>query len=139
MHELSIANNIIEIVTAAAVDAGAARVETVHVRVGALTGVVPNALHFCFDLAAEGTVAAGARLAIEEAPVVIHCAGCGDDLALESPHLFVCPRCSAPVATLVSGRELLVTSIDVAERDIEPQTGLAREPHEEHAHVDAYT
>lgn len=135
MHELSIANNIIEIVTAAADHAGAPRVEVIHLRVGALTGVVPNALHFCFDLAAENTIAAGARLVIEETPVVVHCAACAEDLALADPQLFVCPRCGAPAAQLVSGRELLVSSIEVADREI----GEADGAREEHAYVDAYS
>lgn len=66
MHELSIAASIVEI---AAEEAGrhGGRVEVVHLKVGALSGVVKDALLFSWDLACGDTPIAGATLAIEEA------------------------------------------------------------------------
>lgn len=66
MHELSIALNIVEIATAEAARQGAARVDAVHLRLGALSGVVKDALLFSWDLACQETAVEGARLAVEE-------------------------------------------------------------------------
>ena len=63
MHELAIATSVVDAVCARA---GDRRVHVVTLRIGALTAVVPDALRFSFELAAEGTVASAARLAIEE-------------------------------------------------------------------------
>ena len=56
MHELSITRNIVAI---AAEAAGGRPVRRVNVAIGALSGVMVEAVRFCFDLAAEGTVVAG--------------------------------------------------------------------------------
>ena len=66
MHELSIAMSIVEIASEEAQRQGSARVEAVHLKLGALSGVVKDALLFSWDLACEDTPIAGARLAIEE-------------------------------------------------------------------------
>lgn len=67
MHELSIALSIVEIASDEAGRHGDARVDAVHLRLGALAGVVKEALLFSWDLACEETAIAGARLAIEDA------------------------------------------------------------------------
>ena len=56
MHELSIANSLVESVAEAAQQAGAARVVAVHLRLGALSGVERDALEFCYDIASRGTL-----------------------------------------------------------------------------------
>lgn len=67
MHEMSIAMSLVELACekAAALDGGP-RVEALHLRIGSLSGVVPDALLFSFDLAAKGTAVEGARLEIDE-------------------------------------------------------------------------
>jgi hydrogenase nickel incorporation protein HypA/HybF len=66
MHELSIALGLVELASEEAARQGRVRVETLYVRVGALSGVVPSALRFSFDVAAGGTAIEGAVLEIEE-------------------------------------------------------------------------
>lgn len=61
MHELGISRNIVAIVAEAACGR---RVRRITLEIGALSGVVPEAIEFAFDLAAEGTPAAGAVLDI---------------------------------------------------------------------------
>jgi hydrogenase nickel incorporation protein HypA/HybF len=68
MHELSIAMSITEIACEEAERHGEARVEAVYLNLGALSGVVKDALLFSWDLACDGTRIAGARLAIQEIP-----------------------------------------------------------------------
>ena len=74
MHELSIAYSLVEIADEAARKAGAASVRTVHLRLGAMAGVVEDALRFSFPIAAGDTLVAGAELAIEPVAVQVFCA-----------------------------------------------------------------
>ena len=73
MHELSIAYHIVEAAEAAARQAGLERVEAVHLQLGALSGVVKEALWFSYDIAAKDTLLEGSRLEITECPVVVWC------------------------------------------------------------------
>lgn len=111
MHELSIALALIEAASEERHRLGDVHVEALHVRIGQLTAVVPDALRFSFDLAAEGTVIAGARLEIESLPVVVSCATCGNS-TLDSLAILRCPDCDGP-AELVSGRELELRALEV--------------------------
>jgi hydrogenase nickel incorporation protein HypA/HybF len=113
MHELSIARNLIEMAETAARDAGASRVTRLRLELGQMSGVVSGALLFCFDVAAQGTLVEGAQLDIELLPVVVHCPACGQDSPLPSIQRFRCPRCNAPTADIVQGRELVLASIEV--------------------------
>lgn len=103
MHELSIAQAIVRTVVEAVGDAS---VEAVEVTVGALSGVVPSALEFSWEIATDATVLAGASLQIEYVPTTIYCVDCA---ALVRPEVgFVCPVCGALSGDLRSGRELEV-------------------------------
>ena len=113
MHELSIALSLVESADAAARAAGAQRVNSVHLRVGALSGVVTEALRFSFDVAAQGTLLEGAALTVEELPVVVHCPQCDADVELPSVQRFRCPVCDTPAGALVQGRELELTSLEI--------------------------
>ena len=65
MHELSIMQSALSLALDQARQAGAARVHTIRLRIGALSGVVPDALEFAFEALTPGTLAEGAQLAIE--------------------------------------------------------------------------
>ena len=112
MHELSIAHAIVETVSDAS-DGGA--VAEVRVRIGALSGVVADALRFAFDVAASGTVCAGAALVVEERPVTIWCEPCAEVRELTPPLRFRCPACDTPSADVRGGRELDIASYTPAE------------------------
>ena len=68
MHELSIAVNIVDIASEEAKRLSARRVDVVHLKVGALSGVAREALLFAWQLASDDTAVAGATLTIEETP-----------------------------------------------------------------------
>lgn len=112
MHELSIAVALVEMATGKLETLGAVRVEALHVRLGPLSGVVKDALMFSFELAAEGTPIAGARLEVQEVPLVVRCPQCGDQ-EIPSPQSFRCPLCDTPTPTIVQGRELELTALEV--------------------------
>ena len=115
MHELSIAHSLVDLAAAAAADAGVARVSAVHLRVGALAGVVRDALEFSFEIAAADTPLAGARLAIEELPARVYCSRCDATATLTDSRRFRCPACGTPTAQVVQGRELELVALEYDE------------------------
>ncbi|MEI7769428.1 MAG: hydrogenase maturation nickel metallochaperone HypA [Chloroflexales bacterium] len=114
MHELSIAMNLVEVAESAARKAGATKVTALYLRIGALSAVVPDALRFSFEIAADGTILAGASLEIEELPVRVFCEHCAAEADLPNPQIFRCPTCQRPTGHMVQGRELELTSLEVA-------------------------
>lgn len=118
MHELSIARNIVEIVSQVALEENSPRVSVIHLEIGALSCVVPSALEFAFEVASEGTPTQGASLKIECLPVVVHCENCETEVALESPQSFRCPQCEKPTPNIVSGRELEIARVELEEEAV---------------------
>jgi hydrogenase nickel incorporation protein HypA/HybF len=112
MHELSVAQRIVEIVEEQAAKAGLAKVTAIRLRIGGLTTVVPEALNFCFAFAAEGTPAAGAELVIEEVSAEAKCNSCGRTFQVTEAYFLVCPSCSSPDTALLRGQELDLMSIE---------------------------
>ncbi|WP_236700577.1 hydrogenase maturation nickel metallochaperone HypA/HybF [Allosalinactinospora lopnorensis] len=88
-----------------------ARVRVLALEIGTLSGVVPDAVRFCFDLAAEGTPLAGARLEIAEPPGLARCRVCEAEFRLDDL-IALCPCGSADVG-IISGRELRIRSMEV--------------------------
>lgn len=115
MHELSVANAIVESIGGHDALAGGARVVAVTVRVGALSGVVPAALAFAWGPATDGTFAAGSRLDIEEVPLAVWCPACEAERELLAWARLVCPACGAAAPEVVRGRELEILSMELAE------------------------
>jgi len=125
MHELSIALSLIDMASEEAERLGV-RVEALHLRLGALSGVVREALLFSFDLAAEGTPIAGARLEIEDVPVVVFCPACNGERPLQSLQNFLCPVCGTPTPDVVHGRELELATMEVSSREEEKNAATDR-------------
>lgn len=113
MHELSICQGIID-VAAGALPAPTPRVSSVSVKIGRLTGIVPDSLRYYFDLLSPGTPLAGATLVIEEVPIHGRCIDCAADFDIDAL-AFTCPACGSGFVDLLSGRELQVVSVDTAE------------------------
>lgn len=114
MHELSIALNMVDIASETARQNGGGRVRKLYLKLGALSGVARDALEFSWELACADVAALeGARLVIEEVPVVVRCAECRRDGALETINKMVCPNCRAFASTIVAGRELEITALEI--------------------------
>jgi hydrogenase nickel incorporation protein HypA/HybF len=109
MHELAIAEGVIDQVTGRLPDA---TITCVCLEIGPLSGVVADSLRFCFDLATEGTNLEGARLEISEPAVRCRCRSCDEEFSPDGP-IALCPCGSADVAVL-SGQELKITSVRMA-------------------------
>ena len=92
--------------------AGAGHVHVIRLRIGALRGVVPDALQFAFEALTPGTLAEGAQLAIENVPARFWCGQCAREF--ESEDMFAdCPQCGRPSGELRAGREMEVASLEI--------------------------
>ena len=120
MHELSIAQNILEIVSINLPSEEARSVKSVKVRIGRMAGIVSDSLQFCFEAIATGTAFQGATLHIESVPFVLDCAVCGKRFESESG-LVVCPSCGNPDTDVVSGTELQVLEIELSDEELTPE------------------
>ncbi len=111
LHELSIAESLLEIVVDESKKHGLERVNKIKLQIGEFAAVVAESLTFCFEMVSRDTVASGALIEIESVGVVARCDVC--DLSFEvQDQVFLCPRCGEPALELLSGRELSVMSIE---------------------------
>jgi hydrogenase nickel incorporation protein HypA/HybF len=110
MHELAISRNIVAIVS----DAAAGRpVRRVTLEVGKLSGVMRDAILFCFDIAAQGTVVEGAALDIREIDGRARCFDCGEEFVMTT--LFEPCACGSRRLERLAGEELNVKSMELEE------------------------
>ncbi len=118
MHELSIAQALIEQLDEVATREGASEVLSVTLRVGSLSGADPDALSMAFPMAAEDTVAQGAQLIIENVPARVECRGCSLESSPEFPFL-ACENCGSNDVICLEGKELTLCSVElnVEEKD----------------------
>lgn len=108
MHELSIANAIVE---ACAERASGVRVSRVRLEIGALSAVMPDAVRFCFDVCAKDTVLEDAELEIVEIPGRAICRDCAGVVALTTP--IGCCGCGSSNLQIVAGEELRVKDMEL--------------------------
>ena len=109
MHEMSITQSVVE---AIAGKLGDAKVTSVRLEIGRLSGVVPDSVRFCFDVLCAGTTLEGARLDIDEPPGRARCRDCGAEFGADD-FILLCP-CSSANVEVLGGRELRIRSVEVA-------------------------
>jgi hydrogenase nickel incorporation protein HypA/HybF len=108
MHELAIAESVVDAITART---GTAPVTQVRLEVGRLSGVVADALRFSFELVASGTGLDGACLDIDEPDGRAKCADCGLEFAV--PDLILLCACGSADIHVLAGDELRIISVQV--------------------------
>ena len=111
MHELSIAEAVVEI---ASRHAAGRRVCKVELKVGHLRQVVPSSLEFAFELLTAGTELEEAELVIEEVPAQGRCRQCGAETLMSSFPL-QCESCGSLDVAVSAGEELLVDALELEE------------------------
>ena len=114
MHELSIARSVLEIVRQTIPENDWKDVQTVRLKIGDVSGVVPESLDFSFSAIASDTPFVNAKLEIERVPFSLHCNKCGRQSTNYSG-LIVCQYCTSMDTTILSGTELLVSEIELAD------------------------
>ncbi len=115
MHELSLCTALIEQVENIVRQHDAVGVDTIVLRVGPLSGIEAPLLEHAYPVAAAGTVAENARLIIESMPVRVRCSQCGAESEVE-PNRLLCAMCGDFRTNLISGDEMLLTSVEIVQR-----------------------
>lgn len=112
MHEVGITREIIGAVLESAEQAGATRINSVRVTIGELTEIVPDAIQFAWETLTPGSALEGVVLTIDHVPARSKCLECGNEFDHDRWDR-LCPSCGSFLIESLSGRELLVSELDV--------------------------
>jgi len=114
MHELSIAHNLVGIIEQEMVRHKVTKIIRVRVKFGRISSIVPEALQTAFEVMTMDTPLQGAKLEIEEVPLVAVCRECGKEFSPEGDLLIMtCPYCSAEFGhEIISGKELYIDELE---------------------------
>lgn len=116
MHELSICQALLNQVEKFATQHQAQQVVKIIVKIGPLSGIVPELLEHAFLLARAGTIAEQAQLIFEPSPIRIRCQSCNRE-SEASPNHLVCSHCGDWHTQLISGDEMLLASLEMLQAD----------------------
>ena len=112
MHEMSLAEGVLQIIEGAAQKQNFSRVRTVWLEIGQLAGVEAEAMKFCFDAVMRDSIAQDAELVIIELPGQAWCMACSDTVHVQA--LFdACPKCGSHQVQVTGGNEMRVKELDV--------------------------
>lgn len=113
MHELAIAQSIVDAVEAKALECSATRVKDVHLTIGEASGVVADSLTFCFEMiTSQLPVLAGAHLSVTALPHRAWCQQCGREFSVIH-YIAQCPVCQEWSSKIISGTELQITEMEI--------------------------
>jgi hydrogenase nickel incorporation protein HypA/HybF len=114
MHEASIAASLIEIIEGECKKAGYSEVESIRVKIGRASGVMPDALIFAFDAMKGDSVAKDATLNLEIIPVGGQCKDCSGSFTVEEEFVIGCPLCGGASFQITTGREMDIIEMEVS-------------------------
>jgi hydrogenase nickel incorporation protein HypA/HybF len=112
MHELAITQSLVKIALSKAEEAGALRIRKINLKIGRLTGYVPEAVEMNFEMMVPGTRAEGAVLDIQWVPIRCRCRDCGAEFRSDQLDL-TCPECGQLSGQVIDGREMFIDSIEI--------------------------
>lgn len=112
MHEMSLAEGVLQLVEETAQREGALRVKTVVLEIGRLSSVEPEALKFCFEAVTRDSIAQGAALSIIDVPGSGWCMACSETVPLEEV-FGACPKCGGYQTQATGGTEMRVKEIEI--------------------------
>ncbi|MDD5114220.1 MAG: hydrogenase maturation nickel metallochaperone HypA [Methylobacter sp.] len=111
MHELSLLENVREILEDHAQSQKFSKVSRVTLEIGKLSCVEPEALRFGFDVVMKGSLAEGAELIITGLEGLGHCQQCGQNTVMDALY-DPCGHCGRPL-TVVQGMEMKIKDLVV--------------------------
>ncbi|MCK5071958.1 MAG: hydrogenase maturation nickel metallochaperone HypA [Bacteriovoracaceae bacterium] len=112
MHELSIAETIIDNVTNLAKSDGAVRVKNITLVIGPLSGIVRDTMEFCWPVAIKKTFLEGCHLIVEEVPLILHCKSCTQETTPDTI-IMTCKACGSSDVEIIKGRELTLKNMEI--------------------------
>lgn len=114
MHEMSIAQSVLDIVKEEMVRHSVEKLSAINIAVGKMAAVVPEHLNMCFKILTDGTDLADVPLVVREVPLTYRCHEC-DATNSSEELIFKCPECDAENPEMIKGKELTIENIEVAE------------------------
>lgn len=114
MHEMALAEGVLQLIEDAAKRDHFARVRTIWLEIGQLSSVEPEALAFCFDAVTRGTVAEGSRLEFVTVPGSGWCLQCATTVPMVELYA-ECPHCGGYQLQVTGGTEMRVKELEVEE------------------------
>lgn len=112
MHELGIATELAKAVQDVAQSHPGRQVMAVRMQVGALRGLVPDVMCFCWQAATKQTVLEGSVLHLKWVPAAGRCRTCGREFNAEDL-IFICPACEGVDVETVRGKELILDRVEM--------------------------
>ena len=112
MHEMSIAQSLLDVIKAEMRKHDATGLKSVLVHIGQLSAIVPESLSFCFEIMTSGTELEGAKLNMEVIPLTGNCRKCGQLFEIKD-YAFECPLCHGTDIETLSGQELSIVEMEV--------------------------
>jgi len=91
------------------------QITAIHLRLGALSGVVKEALLASYEMACDDSPLRGSRLVVEDVPVIVFCPSCQMQRPISSIQLFCCAECGTPTSEIVQGKEIEVVALEIEE------------------------
>jgi hydrogenase nickel incorporation protein HypA/HybF len=112
MHEMSLAEGVLQIIEDSSRTQNFSRVKTVWLEIGQLAGVEAEAMRFCFEAVVNGSIAQDAKLEIIETPGQAWCMQCSENVAVQALY-DECPKCGGHQLQVTGGNEMRVKELDV--------------------------
>jgi hydrogenase nickel incorporation protein HypA/HybF len=112
MHEMSLAEGVLQLIEDAARTEDFSRVKTVWLEIGQLAGVEVEAMKFCFDAVVKDSIARSAQLVVIEIPGQAWCSHCAEAVQVQALY-DVCPKCGSHQVQVTGGNEMRVKELEV--------------------------
>ena len=112
MHEMSLAESVLQIIEDTARAEGYARVKAVWLEIGQLASVEKEAMRFCFEVVTHDSIAQDARLEIIDTAGQGWCMECACNVAVTARY-DPCPQCGGVQIEVTGGDEMRVKELEV--------------------------
>jgi len=112
MHEYPITLSIVQISNEEAFKHGANKITEIRLKIGELSGLVPESLQIYFDMISQGTLSEGAKLVVEKIPIKFKCNDCGNESGVIGG-IYKCPKCDSKDIKIINGNEYMIDSMEV--------------------------
>lgn len=113
MHEASIVLSLLDTLTNRCREEGYNSIESIRIKIGMASGIMPEAIVFAFQAAKQDTIARDAELFIEMVPVGGSCSDCRNDFEVSEAYVINCPLCGSPSFKIGKGYELDIVEMEV--------------------------